>query len=50
MLTRTLRRFYSNIRLSTQSTPGAAYLTLANPKKRNPLSLATITEINSALS
>ena len=44
-----LSRFYSNIKLMTKPEQQAAWLTLANPKKRNPLSLPTIREINSAL-
>ena len=39
---------YSNISLSYNLEKHAAYLTLINVKKRNPLSLETITELNDA--
>ena len=48
-LTRQMQAAYTNIRLTTHPDRHAAFLTLANSKKRNPLSLATIREINTAL-
>lgn len=45
-----MNRFgYSNIALKMDHTNHSAWLTLANEKKRNPLSLETIREIRSAL-
>jgi enoyl-CoA hydratase/carnithine racemase len=44
------RFFYSNISLKFDSPNHAAYLTLTNEKKRNPMSLETIKEIRQALS
>lgn len=45
-----MNRFgYSNIALKMDYATHSAWLTLANEKKRNPLSLETITEIRSAL-
>lgn len=41
--------FYSNINLNFTPERHLASLTLANQKKRNPLSLQTIREINTAL-
>ena len=49
LATRHLQATYSNIRLNVQADRRAAFLTLANSRKRNPLSLATIREINGAL-
>lgn len=49
MLSRALKFFYSNIKLTTKAEQQAIFLTLSNSKKRNPLSLTTIREINSAL-
>lgn len=40
---------YSNVALKIDSGSQSAWLTLANEKKRNPLSLETIREIRSAL-
>ena len=40
---------YSNIALKMDGGSQSAWLTLANEKKRNPLSLETIREIRSAL-
>ena len=42
--------FYSNIKLSYEHERKAAFLTLSNEKKRNPLALATIQELYSAIS
>lgn len=45
-----MNRFgYSNIALKMDHASHSAWLTLANEKKRNPLSLETIREIRSAL-
>lgn len=43
------RFFYSNIALKYTAEQHTVSLTLANEKKRNPLSLETIREIHSAL-
>ena len=50
-LTRRLagRCLYSNIKLTINHEQQAAFLTLANDKKRNPLALVTIKEIQDAL-
>ena len=39
---RNLKYFYSNIKLQVEKEEHTAYLTLSNPKKRNPMALATI--------
>lgn len=45
-----MNRFsYSNITLKMDHATHSAWLTLTNEKKRNPLSLETINEIQSAL-
>ena len=41
--------FSSLVNLKINEENKAAYITLVNPKKRNTLSLATLTEINDAL-
>lgn len=43
------RFMYSNITLNVNNNDHSAVLTLANEKKRNPLSLETIREIKSAI-
>lgn len=40
---------YSNISLRLSKEQNAAFLTLTNSKKRNPLALQTIQEIHAAL-
>jgi enoyl-CoA hydratase/carnithine racemase len=50
MLSRRFMRYlYSNIKLDVSKEQNTAFLTLANPKKRNPLALVTIKELQSAL-
>ena len=44
-----LRYLYSNIKLNIEKEQHTAFLTLTNPKKRNPMALATILELQSAL-
>ena len=39
---RNFKYFYSNIKLQVEKEEHAAYLTLTNSKKRNPMALATI--------
>ena len=44
-----MRCMYSNIKLDVSKEQHTAFLTLSNPKKRNPLALTTIQELQSAL-